>query len=121
MNAELVRRAAADHFAEGFMYGEMERMLENTAPELRVEAYERMRPKRTVPDGCFAWINHLIWIENLLEVVSLPLTADEAEGLVALKRERIRFQNAHPPCFKCGMPNEELAFRCRECGAEIRH
>ena len=121
MKTELVRRAAAEIFNEGFMYAEIDRTLKNTAPEMRVEAYEQMRPKRTVPDGCFDWVHHLIWVENLLEIVDLPLTAIEAEGLVALKRERIRFQAEHPPCPKCGMPNETHAFKCRECMADIKH
>ena len=119
MIAALVRKAAAEHFSEGFMYAEMERILKNTDPLKRAQAYEAMRPKRTVPDGCFAWIAHLVWLEGLLEIADPRLTADEAEGLLVLKRERTRFQAEHPPCPKCGMPNEQHALRCRECMAEI--
>lgn len=121
MNRALVRKAAAEFFAEGFMHAEIERIIENTEPAMRAEAYETMRPKRSVPDGCFTWIAHLVWLERLLEIVDAPLTAQEAEGLMALKSERARFQAEHPPCPKCGMPNEEHAFRCRECMAEIQH
>jgi hypothetical protein len=121
MKPELVRQAAAEYFTEGFMYAEIDRMLKNTDPGMRIEAYESMRPPRSVPDGCFEWIRHLIWVENLLEIVAIPLTASEAEGLVALKRERNRFQSTHPPCPSCGMPNEAHAFKCRECMADIQH
>lgn len=121
MNAGLVRKAAAEYFIEGFHSGETERVLRNTDEALRVEAYERMRPKRTVPDGCFAWIGHLIWLEGILDVAPVALTAEEAEGLVALKRERARFQASHPACSSCGMPNDAHALRCRECMAEIKH
>lgn len=119
MNAELLRRAAAEYFTEGFMHAEIERILKNTEPALRAEAYETMRVKRSVPDGCFTWVAHLLWLEEILEVAQPALTAEQAEGLVVLKRERKRFQAEHPPCPKCGMPNEEHAFRCRECMAEI--
>ncbi len=121
MKPALVRKAAAEYFLEGFMYAEIDRVLKNTLPETRAEAYERMRPQRTVPDGCFAWIGHLVWIENMLEIADLQLTAVEAEGLLLLKRERSRFQSEHPPCPKCGMPNEAHAFKCRECMADIQH
>jgi hypothetical protein len=121
MNSALLKRAAADYFNEGYEYAEIERTLKNTEPALRAEAYETMRPKRSVPDGCFAWISHLVWLERLLEIADPPLTGEEAEGLLVLKRERSRFQAEHPPCPKCGMPNEEHAFKCRECFAEIPH
>jgi hypothetical protein len=116
----IVQRACAELFNEGFMFSEIERTLRNTPPDLRPQALQSMRPPRTVPDGCIHWANYLIWLEGLLEVAPVPLTAVEAQGLLALKRERTRFQNEHPPCPKCGMPNEAAAFRCRECMAEIQ-
>lgn len=119
MKAELVRRAAAEHFDEGFMNGELVRMLRDTEPAKRIEAYEAMRTPRTVPDGCFTWIAHLVWLEGMLEITDLALAAEEAEGLLILKRERARFQVEHPACLKCGMPNEAHALRCRECMAEL--
>lgn len=119
MNTELVRRAAAEYFLEGFVGAENRRILEGTAPELRMEARESLTPPRSVPDGCFLWIDHLIWLERVLEIVQVPLSAAEAEGLLVLKRERDRFQAAHPPCPHCGMPNEKHALRCRECVEEI--
>lgn len=76
-------------------------------------------PPRTVPQGCFEWIGYLIWLEGVLEVTDLPLLAVETEALLALKRERQRFQAEHPPCPRCGMPNEAHALRCRECMGEI--
>lgn len=119
MNRALVRKAAAEYFLEGFLYAEIDRVLRNTEPSLRAEAYERLRFKRSVPDGCFSWIQHLVWLEGILDVTALPLNAEETEGLVVLKRERLRFQAEHPACLKCGMPNEAHALRCRECMAEI--
>lgn len=120
MKPELVRLAAADYFNEGFVYAETKRILDNTDPALREEAREALGFKRSVPDGCFVWIRHLIWLESILEVTAVPLTAAEAEGLAVLKRERLRFQAAHPPCPQCGMPNEAHALTCRECMAQIK-
>jgi len=77
-------------------------------------------PARTVPDGCFLWIDYLLWLERMLEIEDLPLNAVEAEALLVLKRERNRFQAEHPPCPHCGMPNESHALRCRECMEEIK-
>lgn len=116
----MVGQAFVELFNEGFMASEITRTLNNTDPDLRPQAFESMRPERTVADGCFEWAHHLIWLERLLEIAPVPLTAAEAEGLLALKRERMRFQVEHPPCPKCGMPNETKAFRCRECMAEIQ-
>jgi hypothetical protein len=116
----MVGRAIAEMFNEGFMASEITRTLRNTPPDLRPLAFESMKPERTVPDGCFEWAHHLIWLEGMSEVAPVMLTAAEAQGLLALKRERMRFQNQHPSCPKCGMPNEAAAFRCRECMAEIQ-
>jgi hypothetical protein len=115
----MVRQAFVEIFNEGFVASEIARTLRNTPPDLRPEAFESMRPARTVPEGCFEWGHHLIWLEGLLEIAPVRLTAVEAEGLLALKRERQRFQSEHPPCPKCGMPNERHALRCRECMGEI--
>jgi hypothetical protein len=120
VNAALLRRAAAEFFVEGFEYAEKQREIESTDAEDRLMAIEALRPRRSVPEGCFAWINHLIWLERMLEIVPLGLTAEEAEGLLVLKRERTHFQAEHPPCPSCGMPNEPYALNCRECMAAIK-
>lgn len=120
MSQGIVQRAIAELFNEGFMASEISRTLENTPPDLRPLAFESMRPKRTVPDGLFEWAHHLFWLEKLLDIVPVELTAVETVGLIALKQERARFQKTHPSCFKCGMPNEANAFRCRECMADLK-
>ena len=120
MNADLLRRAAAEYFNEGFVYAEIHRIVEDTPQEKRQDARESLQPPRTVPDGCFVWINHLVWLERVLEIAAVPLTAAEAEGLLVLKRERDRFQAEHPPCPHCGMPNEPHALNCRECMETIK-
>jgi hypothetical protein len=120
VNAELLGRAAAEYFNEGFLSAELKRKLEQTPDiELRLAARESLLPPRTAPDGCFIWLNHLVWLERVLEIAAVPLDADELEGLLVLKGERARFQAAHPACPHCGLPNERHALRCRECGGEI--
>jgi|GEM_PF-6443994 len=121
MKLALVRRAAAEYFSEGFQYGDIARTIENTPPEERVAAYESLRPRRTVPEGCFVWIAHLVWLEGMLKVAPIQLTAEEAASLQVLKEERQHFQATHPACPRCGLPNSPHAFRCRECMAEIQH
>ncbi|MHB1673771.1 MAG: hypothetical protein ACYCSP_05920 [Acidobacteriaceae bacterium] len=115
----LLRRAAQEFFAEGFAAPEAERALRGTDPELLEEARKSFMPPRSVPDGCFHWIHYLIWLEGVLEITDVPLTAEEVEALRTLKRERARFQAEHPACPHCGMPNESHALRCRECMGEI--
>jgi hypothetical protein len=115
----MLRRAAAEFFLEGFFAKEAERVLANTPPELQEEARKSILPARTAPDGAFEWIEYLFWLERVLEIVDLPLTGVEVEGLLVLKRERNRFQAEHPPCPHCGMPNEPHSLRCRECMEEI--
>lgn len=119
MNAGLLKLAAAEYFNEGFVYAEVQRIIDNTDPDAREAAREALAPRRTIPDGCFVWINYLVWLERVMEIARVPLTAAEVDGLLVLKRERTRFQAAHPPCFKCGMPNEPHALNCRECMEEI--
>lgn len=114
-----LRSAAAEFFEEGYAIPIAERRLRDTPAELQAEVRSKELPKRTVPDGCFTWVAYLVWLERLLEITPLPLSAAEAEGLVILKRERSRFQAEHPPCPHCGMPNEAHALRCRECMEEI--
>ena len=117
----LLRRAAQEFFEEGFAAPEVERILRGTPPELQEDARRSLMPARTVPDGCFAWVNYLVWLERVLEVAPVPLNAIDVDALLALKRERSRFEAAHPPCPHCGMPNEAHALRCRECMGEIKH
>lgn len=114
-----LRRAVAEFFAEGFEMSTAASILRDTPAELQGEARGKLLPVRTVPDGSYVWIGYLVWLERLLEVTPLPLSAAEAEGLLVLKRERARFQAEHPPCPHCGLPNESHATRCRECMEEI--
>jgi hypothetical protein len=116
----LMERAAEEFLNEGYEYQAAKKILDDTPPELQSAARAQLLPKRTVPDGCFIWLNYLIWLEGVLEVVpSLPLLAVEVEGLLALRRSRDRFRSTHPACPSCGMPNEPHALRCRECMGEI--
>jgi hypothetical protein len=121
----MLRRAAAEFFLEGFVAPEAERILKDTRPEDREKARASLysvegKPIRSAPDGAFAWINYLCWLERVLEIVDLPLAAIEVEALMVLKRERNKFQAEHPPCPHCGMPNEVHALRCRECMESIQ-
>ena len=115
----LLKSAAAEFFIEGFMAPEVNRILATTEPARQEAARKSLSPQRTVPDGAFAWVNYLIWLEQVLELVDVPLSGVEVEALMVLKRERNRFQVEHPPCPHCGMPNEAHALRCRECMESI--
>ena len=115
----MLRRAAAEFFIEGFVAPEIARILAGTKPEDWEAARCSMTPPRTAPDGAFRWIEYLIWLERVLEIEKVPLNGEEVEALMTLKQERIHFQNEHPACPHCGMPNEALALRCRECMKEI--
>jgi hypothetical protein len=121
MRRELLTQAAEEFLNEGYEYQSAEPILRDTPPELQAEARRKLLPTRTVPDGCFAWLGYLVWLEGVLEIApSLPLLASEAEGLLILKRARNHFRASHPPCPHCGMPNEAHALRCRECMKEIQ-
>jgi hypothetical protein len=114
-----LRVAAGEFFNEGFVYPEASRILAQTAPENLAAARKALLPQRSLPEGYYIWITYLIWIERVLEIVPLDLTAVEVEGLMVLKQERNHFKAEHPDCPHCGMPNEAHALRCRECMHEI--
>lgn len=114
-----LRTAAQEFFEEGYASSEANRTIAATPPEHQAEARKALLPQRTLPDGYYIWIAHLIWVERVLEIVRLDLAAVEVEGLLMLKQERSRFQSAHPACPHCGMPNEMHALVCRECMGEI--
>jgi hypothetical protein len=116
---EALARACAEFFEEGYEYPLVSKILADTPVELLAEARRDKVPTRTVPDGSFVWVGYLVWLDRMLDVVDLRLTAAEAEGLLVLRRERNRFEAAHPPCPHCGMPNAVHLLRCRECMAEI--
>jgi hypothetical protein len=114
-----LRTAAQEFFEEGYAYPEANRILSQTLPENQAVARKALLPQRTLPDGYYIWIAHLIWLERILEIAPVEMAAVEVEGLVLLKQERGRFRAEHPPCPHCGMPNEPHALRCRECMGEI--
>lgn len=114
-----LKAAAAEFFEEGYEYPVASGILRDTPVELQAEARAKLMSARSVPDGCFVWIYYLVWLERAKEVADLALTAAELEGLMLLRQERLRFQAAHPPCPRCGMPNAAHLLRCRECMAEI--
>jgi len=119
-NLRLLEQAAAEFLEEGFQYPLLKKILDDTAPEHHEQAKSKMLAPRTVPEGYFVWLGYLIWIERVLELVpTIELTAVEVESLLVLRRARNKFQAEHPPCPRCGMPNEQHALRCRECMKEI--
>lgn len=116
---EALARAAAEFFEEGYEYPIASKILAETPVQLLPEARRNLLAQRTAPDGSFVWLSYLVWLDRILDVAELRLSAVEAEGLLVLRRERNRFEAAHPPCPKCGMPNAAHLLRCRECMAEI--
>ena len=114
-----MRKAVQEFFQEGYEYPEYAKMAKGTRPEHLAAMRAKSFTPRTLPDGYYTWVYYLVWLERILEVSPISLYASEAQGLVLLKQERDRFQASHPPCPHCGMPNEQHAFRCRECMGEI--
>jgi hypothetical protein len=120
VDRDLLERAAGEFLIEGYEYRTAEKILRDTHPDDREEAREKLLSPRTVPDGCFVFLQHIIWLEQVLEIVpGIQLSADEVSGILVLRRARNQFQRTHPPCPHCGMPNDETALCCRECMKEI--
>lgn len=113
--------AAADEFLEeGFAWSVHEKLFNDTEPEYRREAMEKLLPKRQSPDGFYLWLQHLVWLEGIRDIApNLQLTALEVQGLAVLTRARNRFQRTHPPCPYCGMANDEGEMTCHSCLKEI--
>ena len=113
---------AIDEFLEeGYAYQVNRQEIEETPAELRAEALREMLPERSQAEGFFTWLRYLIWLDGVREFTpSLQLTGAEVQGLGVLHRCRNRFQRSHPPCFGCGMPNEQHAHRCHNCLKELK-
>lgn len=116
---KLLAQAANEMFLAGFEWSIAEQTLRDTAPEYQEEALRKLITPRTLPEGFFVWLRYLVWLDRVMEITAVQLLAVEVEGLLVLRAARNRFQQSHPGCPHCGMPNEAHALRCRECMGEI--
>ena len=69
--------------------------------------------------GYYIWVAYLFSIEARIQAgIPMELTATDAEGLLALREARVRFDNEHPQC-RCGrrMKNdlEKVQGMCTAC------
>ena len=66
------------------------------------------------------WIAHLVLLERVLEIASVPwqqLRSEELEGLLLLREARERFRREYRPCPQCGAPVKgKICTRCGEVG-----
>jgi hypothetical protein len=77
-------------------------------------------PRKTMADGYYARISYLLELEAIVRLgaglATLVLDLSEMHGLTALAAARIRFDELHPPCRKCGVRLENEGERtCAAC------
>jgi ribosomal protein L37E len=120
-----VRIALEEIFEEDFARSRIERESEGAAQETR-QRMESQIPARTLSPGYYAFAEHLLLLEAWQKagVVFAPagLAAWEASGLVAIGRARNGFKSRHPPCSRCGAPQQNrFTAKCHACGAKFKH
>jgi hypothetical protein len=77
--------------------------------------------RRTLSPGYYGWIGYLQEaIEGPLEcgvlIAERDLSAEEIEGLAALRAGKMDFRQKHPPCAGCGRPlADAMGKKCGDC------
>ena len=82
------------------------------------EAPSSRRPRPRVAYAFELWITHLVLLEQMLALVSIPwkeLRSEELDGLVLLRQARERFRREYRACADCGAPVKGTI--CPRCGA----
>ncbi|SRR5579884_170075 len=115
-----LRIAARESLEEGWALQGAERTLRLGRAQDRAAYIERRLPKRTLAEGYYTWIDYLLWLSDVHEVVSFRnLTATEVEGIRIVREARDQFLARHPRCGKCGAMNDRSALNCADCGVEF--
>lgn len=111
-----LRIAAREVFEEGLAWKRVQRrLLLDRVPD-RAEFIEQCMPARNLADGYYAWIDYLLWLSTMHDVVSFrDLTASEAEGIRLVRAARDEFAARHVHCPKCGELNDRAAVGCSSC------
>ena len=98
----------------------LRRRLRDASPEDLEKALGSYEVKRTLADGFYNWGYHLMTVEAAVTAgITLRadhLTRDEAAGMLALRRARNKFNEAHPGCRHCGHPRMDRQGTCAICG-----
>jgi hypothetical protein len=94
-------------------------IFESNQPDDQIEAQmSKLSPRSRVSPGYCDWALYLVWLEQMLSrgiEFQRPLTAEEADGLVAIGRARDQFQAENPPCPDCGdRVRRGTAHRCKQ-------
>jgi ribosomal protein L40E len=72
-------------------------------------------PARSMADGYYTRVEYLFWLRSRLALTTMPLRADELEGLAALAEAQAIFERDHPQCGRCHARNWKFAMKCRNC------
>jgi hypothetical protein len=120
-----LRVAAREYFAEAHRDGEQQERLERAAAGAKNadQVRAQMKPTRSLPDGYYSWIGHLIELEGQLAAgiayTAAEIQARELRGLAALRAGRADFDRDYPGCAGCGTRNKRMTFSCRACGHQL--
>ena len=120
-----IREAALELFTEAMAGGRSERTLRAELPsEDRDRILEASSHGRSLSPGYYSRVSYLLSLQQEMELgVGIPaseMLASELDGLAILRDARTEFLRGHPPCFRCGSPNEKFTSRCASCGEELR-
>jgi len=122
-NGEALAQAIGEQLEEQFAFGRMRKTLEMSEGADRDHALASL-PERTLSPGYYRWAEYLLWLEERLEIFTIPQWASlafcEMSGLVLLRRERQAWEARHPAC-PCGSRMESRFVPvCPQCGLDFR-
>jgi hypothetical protein len=122
-DTESIRQAALELMVESLKREDTERQLgalhdQDAGPEMLL----KIVPARKLANGFYDYAAYLMWLRGMIEAdVKLPILADEAEGLVAIRVARQEYEQAHPACPGCGARQYSTKpIHCRKCGMNFK-
>jgi hypothetical protein len=98
--------AARELFKHSLGDKKLEQMLKDS--ELDQAQIAKLVPQLRLSPGYYDQVQYLLWLKQMLDA-GIPLgeiSAEEADGIVAVKRAWQEFDEEFPPCADCGVRND---------------
>ena len=122
-DAEGLQVALRELFEEAYLREAIAGVMAEAGEEDRARALDDL-PERTLSPGYYDRASYLLDLSSAIQVgasySAATLTRSDVVGLQAVKRARSEYEQAHPPCGRCGTRQDNVwATQCRSCGTKF--